>query len=237
MEGWIKLHRKIVDNPYYFSEPFTRSQAWIDLIIIANHKDNFFYNRGIKVEVKIGQIGSCLETLSKRWKWSRGKVERFIIELENSNQVVRQKNNVNTLLILINYKIYQQDSKANSKADGQQTVKQTDTNKNEKNVKEEEYADFILLLNKITGRNFKGDEKSKKQFNARKSEGFDLRKFGIAINNCFNDEFHKLNRKFLTPEFITRSDKLQKYFIEPKDEIIIRKDTFEVGETDKLMML
>ena len=93
------------------------------------------------------------------------------------------------------------------------------------------------MLNKITGRNFKGDEKSKKQFNARKSEGFDLRKFGIAINNCFNDEFHKLNRKFLTPEFITRSDKLQKYFIEPKDEIIIRKDTFEVGETDKLMML
>ena len=141
MEGWIKLHRKITENPYYFSEPFTRSQAWIDMLIIANHKDSMFYKRGIRVDIKRGQIGYDIDTLSKRWKWSRGKVERFFLQLEMDSQIVRQKNNVTTLISICNYELYQADSKANdkasSKADGQQTVKQTDTDKNNKNNKNE----------------------------------------------------------------------------------------------------
>lgn len=149
MEGWIKLHRKIVDNPFYFSEKFTRSQAWIDLLILANHKENFYYQRGIKVHVKRGQIGMSLENIAKRFKWSRGKVERFISELEMSNQIVRQKGNVTTLLTVVNYDIYQEEknenskannnanSKQNSKANGQQTAKQTDTNKNDNNENNE----------------------------------------------------------------------------------------------------
>lgn len=141
MSGWIKLHRQIQDNPLYFSEPFTRSCAWIDLLILANHKDAFFYKRGVKVDVKIGQVGYDIESLSKRWQWSRGKVERFIKQLENEQQVVRQKSNVTTLISIVKYKEYQSDgnanSKASSKADGQQTVKQTDTNKNVKNENNE----------------------------------------------------------------------------------------------------
>jgi hypothetical protein len=137
MEGWIKLHRRIVENPYYFSEPFTRSQAWIDLLIIANHKEGFFFKRGIKVVVKVGEVGYDLDTLSKRWRWSRGKAERFLNELEKDNQIVRQKTNITTILSIVNYSKYQTERKANdkpsSKADGQQTVKQTDTNKNVKN--------------------------------------------------------------------------------------------------------
>ena len=144
MEGWIKLHRKIVENPYYFSEPFTRSQAWIDLIILANHKENFFFKRGIKVIVKVGEVGYDLDTLGKRWKWSRGKVERFVNELENDKQIVRQKTNVTTLISIVNYILYQTDGKAkektnnkpNSKADGHQIVKQTEANKNEEEGKE-----------------------------------------------------------------------------------------------------
>jgi len=167
MEGWVKIHRKIVENPYYFSEAFTRSQAWIDLIILANHKENFFYKRGVKVNVNIGQVGYDLDSLGKRWKWSRGKVERFINELEKDNQVVRQKTNVTTLISIVKYKDYQTDSKAkdkpNSKADGHQTVKQTEANKNEKNEnnekKEEEeekiinidFLDFWDLYNKKQG--------------------------------------------------------------------------------------
>lgn len=143
MDGWIKLHRKLVENPLYFSESFTRTQAWIDLLIIANHNSGFFYKRGIRVNVNRGQIGYDLDSLGKRWKWSRGKVERFINELEKDNQIVRQKNNVTTLISIVNYEIYQADSKAkdkaNNKADGHQTVKQTikQTEANNKNKEEE----------------------------------------------------------------------------------------------------
>jgi hypothetical protein len=107
------------------------------MIIIANHNDGFYYKRGIRVNVIRGQIGYDLDSLGKRWKWSRGKVDRFINELENDKQIVRQKNNITTLITVINYETYQSDSKAkskaDSKADGHQTVKQTEANKNNKN--------------------------------------------------------------------------------------------------------
>lgn len=143
MNGFILLHRKIIDNPYYFSEPFTRSQAWVDLLLIANHKKGIFYKRGIRVEVQRGQIGYDSTTLAKRWQWSRGKVNRFLSELENDKQIVQQKTNITTLISICNYDIYQTsstansttDSTASSTADGQQT----DTNKeglnNDKNDK------------------------------------------------------------------------------------------------------
>jgi len=37
MEGWIRLYRKMQDNPLWTSEPFTRGQAWIDLLMIAGY--------------------------------------------------------------------------------------------------------------------------------------------------------------------------------------------------------
>lgn len=52
MEGWIKLHRKLSDNPLWTCEPFTKGQAWVDLILLANHEYNYFYKRGIKIEVQ-----------------------------------------------------------------------------------------------------------------------------------------------------------------------------------------
>jgi len=157
MSGWIKLHRQIMDNPLYFSEPFSRTQAWIDLLLLANHKENYFFKRGIKVEVSIGQVGYDIESLGKRWQWSRGKVERFILHLEKEGNVVRQKNNVSTLISITKYKEYQADSKPNEKSkgkpNGHQIGTQTDTNKNDnnddnvKNEKEITLSDFDLVFN------------------------------------------------------------------------------------------
>jgi hypothetical protein len=146
MSGWIKLHRKITENPLYFSEPFNRSMAWIDMLLIANHSDNYFFKRGIRVEVKVGQIGYDLDTLGKRWQWSRGKVERFMQMLENDNQIVRQKTNVTTLISIVNYKEYQCDSKADSKPNKKPNNK-ADGNKQElKELKEENiYRKFSHL--------------------------------------------------------------------------------------------
>lgn len=140
MSGWIKLHRKITDNPLYFSEPFTRSMAWVDMLLIANHTDNFFFKRGIRVDIKTGQIGYDLDTLSKRWKWSRGKVERFLQMLEKDQQIVRQKTNVTTLISIVNYKEYQTDDKANRKANDKPNSKPNEHKqeciRNKKNEKE-----------------------------------------------------------------------------------------------------
>lgn len=75
-----------------------------------------------------------------------------------------------------------------------------------------EFFEFIKEFNQITGRKFKGIEKEKKQFSARKKDGYALNEILIAVSNCFSDQFHIENPNYLTPGFILRPDKLQKYF-------------------------
>ena len=146
MSGWIKLHRKITENPLYFSEQFNRSMAWIDLLLLANHTDNFFFKRGVRVDVKVGQVGYDLDSLAKRWKWSRGKVERFLKMLENDGQIVRQKNNVTTLISIANYKEYQQDNKPNDKPSGKPNSKPNGNKQEGEERKEDKYSFLASLL-------------------------------------------------------------------------------------------
>ena len=145
--GWIKLWRSCEDNPLYFSEPFTKFQAWIDLLILANHRKKTVSIRGILVTVDRGQVLAGEEFLAERWKWSRGKVRRFMAYLSSKTvqQIVQQKNNVCTVVSITNFDRYQSDGTANSTADGttdgQQTVQQTDIPKNDKNDKNYKNAD------------------------------------------------------------------------------------------------
>ncbi len=83
--------------------------------------------------------------LAKRWRWSKGKVIRYLCELSNDEQIVLQKTNVTTLISIVNYEMYQGNSTAdksansiaNDTADSPQTGSQTDTNNNVKNTNNE----------------------------------------------------------------------------------------------------
>ncbi|NCD07359.1 MAG: hypothetical protein EOL97_14700, partial [Spirochaetia bacterium] len=77
-QGYIKLYRKIEDNPLYFCEPFSKIQAWIDLILLANHKDSVIFIRGNEVKIKRGQVAWSKDNLASRWKWSKNKVYGFL---------------------------------------------------------------------------------------------------------------------------------------------------------------
>ena len=55
MDGWFKTHRKMLDSDLWLCEPFTRGQAWVDLIGLASFNDSFFYVRGNRVDVRRGQ--------------------------------------------------------------------------------------------------------------------------------------------------------------------------------------
>ncbi len=139
--GYIKLYRRLQNNPLWLSEPFTRGQAWIDLIMLANHTDGYIRKRGIRIEIKRGQIGHSELSLAERWKWSRGKVRRFLSELSQKTvqQIVQQKTKLTSVITIVNYDMYQSDSTTDgttsSTTDGQQTDIKRYRNKNDKNDK------------------------------------------------------------------------------------------------------
>ena len=135
-KNWVKINRSLLESDIWRQEPFARGQAWVDLILLANHSEGFIRARGVKITLKRGQVGRSQVELSKRWKWSRGKVKRFLDELEVEQQIEQQKNNVNSVISIVNYDKYQSSSTADSTANGQQTEQQTggkqDTNKKNK---------------------------------------------------------------------------------------------------------
>lgn len=118
MDGWIKLHRKLVDNPLWHSEPFTRGQAWVDMILLASHKETYFYVRGIKINLKRGQLAWSEVKLSERWGWSRNKLRKFLNDMENEQQIKQQKSNVIQIITVVNYRQYQQKGTTNDTTNG-----------------------------------------------------------------------------------------------------------------------
>lgn len=106
--GWIKVYRKIMENEHYFKEPFCKNMAWIDLLLLANHKQASIRKRGITLNINRGEVGLSETELAKRWRWSRRKVDGFLKELKKAHQIAHQKNNVTTLITILNYVAYQQ---------------------------------------------------------------------------------------------------------------------------------
>ena len=123
--GWVKLHRKIIDNPYWQSEPFSRGQAWVDLLLVANHKPGFVRKQGVRVSLSPGDIGMSETELATRWKWSRGKVRRFVDELEVDGMVERKNTETDRrkfVLSICNYSKYQDQNSSDGTGDGPMTV-------------------------------------------------------------------------------------------------------------------
>lgn len=165
--GWVRVYRKLQDNPIWTESKFTRGQAWVDLILIANHRPGHIRVRGIKVDVGRGQVAHSEVTLAERWQWSKGKVRRFLSELQRTDMVDLHKSNIINLITIKNYDYHQSDGTANSTTDepanrttnGLQTELQTDTNKNDKNVKNEKKTPTVsgdcITFNRST-RKFEG---------------------------------------------------------------------------------
>lgn len=95
----------------------------------------------------------------------------------------------------------------------------------DKDIKENIYGSFLKRFNQEVGKKYRGDEKSKRQLNARLKSGYSEDDIISALINAKKQQNHIDSKfKYLTPEFITRQDKLE-YFINiepiniPKQEL------------------
>lgn len=139
--GWISIHRKIQDNIIWNDKPFSRGQAWIDLIMLANHEDKKIIFNGSTVEIKRGEKITSLRKLSERWGWSRGKTKKFLNLLKDENMIVFKTDHQKTMYKIVNYNVYQNedlDKRATEKPlnDQQKATEKplNDTNNNVNNI-------------------------------------------------------------------------------------------------------
>ena len=105
--GYIKLFRKIEDNSIFAEDPQSRLGAWVDLLLMVNHKDGSFMIGMTKYNVKRGQKWTSIGKLSERWHWGRDKVSRYLNLLENEGMIYQERTNRGLLITVVNYGVYQ----------------------------------------------------------------------------------------------------------------------------------
>lgn len=211
MIGWIKLHRSINDHWIYKEKrKFSRFEAWVDLMLSVNHKDNTFVLGNEITECKRGMHITSKRELALKWNWSITKVTSFLDLLEKDKMISHFSDTKKTVINIVNYDLYQGDKnlEKTQEENGKKTkVNQKETNKNDKNLKNEKnekeiYAPIIEYLNKKTGKNFSCGRKSTIQkIDARIKEDYTLDDFKKVINNKTDQWLEDQNmNKYLRPE-------------------------------------
>ena len=126
MKGWISLHRKILGNPVLsHSRVYSRFEAFLYLLLNANHKDADVVV-GVKLyKVKKGEMITSQMKLCKKFKWGNTKLRNFLKLLQEADMIkVKTEKNL-TYVSISNYVTYQ-DNQIGSKPLA--THKQTGSN-------------------------------------------------------------------------------------------------------------
>jgi len=147
MLGYIKLYRKLLNNPIMQKPELL--QLFIYCLLRANHEPNKTFFGTIDIEK--GQFVTGRFELSKDLKVKPSTIYKRLQMLSKSDFLNIESNNKNTLVTIVNWELYQiKGKKSNTKSNNKVTTKeqQSNTNKNDKNVRMKEEKIYTELFEK-----------------------------------------------------------------------------------------
>lgn len=136
LEGWICLHRKVLDNPIackdadYFA-------VWIYLLLKATHKDYEIIFKNERITLHSGQLITGRKVISNKFNISESKVQRILKTFEIEQQIEQQASNQNRLITILKWDLYQQIEQQNEQpVNNQRTTSEqrVNTNNNINNI-------------------------------------------------------------------------------------------------------
>lgn len=240
-KGYIKLHRELQDNPLWNSEPFSKGQAWVDLLLRANHQHNEFIVGNELIVVERGQFFTSELKLAEKWKWSRKKVRAYLNFLKTLKMATTVGTSKGTTITIENYGLYQGEGTAEDTTEGTSKEHQRNikgyTNNNDKelikndkeiNTNKIPYQEIVEYLNENNNSNYRHTTKSNKSLiDARFNEGFVLEDFKKVIDNKVSEWQGTEFEKFLRPQTLFGT-KFESYLNQKK----IKKLNHEGREID-----
>ena len=128
-QGWIKLHRQILEWEWYSDNNCFR--LFLHLLLKANHKEKRF--KGI--ELKVGSIVTSRDLLAREIGLSSQQIRTALTKLISTNEITSVTSSQGTIIQIVSYEKYQVVT--NEITNEQPTSnKRVTTNKNDKNNKE-----------------------------------------------------------------------------------------------------
>lgn len=151
IEGYIKLYRKLQENPIWNDKPFSKGQAFTDMMFRCNHVCKKVIGYGDYTWVLRGQFISSNYKLADAWGWSESSVRQFIKLLVKEKMITVLSSRHYTLYEVTNYCVYQSLDNAELEeiSNAQKTHRkrtgnaQKTPNKNDKNDKNDKKNIFI----------------------------------------------------------------------------------------------
>jgi len=142
--GWVKLHRKIIENPIFLNSELL--QLFLYCILKAGHKEKEIIFNGKMKKLEIGSFITGGESLSKELKQNQSSTWSRLKLLKNLGYISLKSTNKFTVVSVLKYDLYQDKELEKDKPDTnkiQTKYKPDTTNKNEKNIKNTHTCEFF----------------------------------------------------------------------------------------------
>lgn len=157
-QGWVAICRAIQEHWLWTEKPFSKGQAWIDLIMLANYEDKKMPYKGEVITCERGTVNLSITLLADRWGWSRDKTRKFLRLLESDNMVTVKATTHRTTITIENYALYndvpatkrrQNDSKPTASRQQADTTNNNNNINNDNNINNNIYGEFknVVLSN------------------------------------------------------------------------------------------
>ena len=136
MEGWIKIHRKLIESNVFDNEKALK--VWIWCLLKATHKETELLIGKQVVKLKPGQFVFGREKAAEELKMKPSTVYGYIGLLQNMGNLVTKPNNKFTLVTVVKWDLYQFNGES---FDNKITTKeqQNNTYKNNKRINKNIY--------------------------------------------------------------------------------------------------
>jgi hypothetical protein len=151
MKGYISLWRSLTEHWLWQDKPFTKGQAWIDILFECNHADQKVLIQDKLILCKRGESLKSLETWAKRWGWHKSKVRRFLELLKTDTMIELKSERKTTHLKVLYYNEYQKkrtanETKVNLKRTSNESHLTLNNNDNNDNNDNNIYIEFKEVL-------------------------------------------------------------------------------------------
>lgn len=110
-QGWIKLHRSLLESEIYGLKPMCPIGAFVDLLLRANHKDNPWLGKTIMR----GQLWTSKRKLQSCWRVRRDTVDQYLSCMQGLGMIDVQYFPNGLMITILNYNKYQTSTDASQR--------------------------------------------------------------------------------------------------------------------------
>lgn len=182
-KGWIKLHRKLWDNPWMHRPNYLAVWIWIlthaehglkkvdgEWVVKEEKEMPSIIWKGKRRYLKAGEFTFGAYRIAKDTGVSRGTVERIMKTLKSEEQIEEQASNKFSLGKVNNWNEYQQSEEQNEEQVRNKRGTSEDVTKNVKNEKNEKnniYMEILGAFNHLTGKEYRMTPDKRAQIKGR----------------------------------------------------------------------